>query len=73
LGRFPRAKKARNLIALFARTHPNHDYRVEPQAVNFTAHGDLWDYLFDLHFALPGPAGPLFIPWTLEMGSWRWV
>jgi hypothetical protein len=72
-GRFPRIREVRNLITLLERTYPNHNYRIEPQAVNFTAHGDLWDYIFDLHMEETGPTGPPFIPWTLEMGSWRWI
>ena len=47
--------------------------RIEPQSDHYTAHGDLWDYLYDLHQAGPATSTRLFLPWTLEIGSWRWV
>lgn len=56
---------------IFDRTYPNHRYyRFEPQALNYTAHGDLWDFLYDR--ALQRNDG-VFLPLTLEMGSWAWV
>lgn len=57
---------------LFDRTYPNHFYRVEPQALNYTTHGDLWDYLYD-QYAEKGPQDGVFLPLCLEMGSWMWV
>lgn len=53
------------------RTHPNHVYRVEPQAQAYTISGDLWDYLYDAYREAK-PNG-VFVPLTLEMGSWMWV
>ncbi len=50
---------------------PNHAYVFEPQSRHYLAHGDLWDYLYLGACARPG-AG-LFLPLTLEMGSWLWV
>ncbi len=70
---FPRQKDVESLKNLLDRSYPNHVYNVEPQSLTYTTHGDLWDYLFDKHFAVHGPVGPLFLPWTLEMGSWLWV
>ena len=72
---FPRLKEALRFARLLERTYPQHlyRYRIEPQAKNYTTHGDLWDYIFDRHWAVHGEQGPVFIPWTLEMGSWRWV
>jgi hypothetical protein len=72
-GGFPRKLEALNLTALLDATYPQNAYRVEPQSVNYTTHGDLWDWLFDLHLTRHGAAGPVFIPWTLELGSWNWV
>lgn len=59
------------LKALLDRTYPNHIYRVEPQSVQYRAHGDLWDYLYDEHKKL-APERTL-LPLTLELGSWNWV
>lgn len=60
-----------NMRSLFRRTHPNFTfYKIEPQALNYTTHGDLWDYIYLLNKdARPG----MFLPLTLEMGSWLWV
>lgn len=49
-------------------TYPNHIYKIEPQSLNYTTHGDLWDYLLEItqHTSL-------CLPWTLELGSWTWL
>jgi hypothetical protein len=52
-------------------THPNHWYRIEPQAQAYTISGDLWDHLYDAYREAQ-PQG-VFLPLTLEMGSWLWV
>jgi hypothetical protein len=60
------------LKQLLARTYPHHHpYIIEPQSVNYTTHGDLWDFLYDE--SLDADNGKLFLPFTLEMGSWLWV
>lgn len=57
------------LHAIFAATHAQHPYVFEPQSAQYLAHGDLWD-----HLVLQGEARPgVFLPLTLEMGSWLWV
>ena len=59
------------LRTLFRTTHPHHSiYVIEPQSHQYTTHGDLWDYLYDQSKV---SARGLFIPFTLEMGSWLWV
>jgi hypothetical protein len=60
---------------LFDKTYPNHFYKIEPQAKNYTTHGDIWDYLYDRHRAAQVSQNTqnLFIPWTLELGSWMWL
>jgi hypothetical protein len=59
------------LTELLDRTLPHHVYRVEPQARVYTIQGDLWDFLYDEHrHAHPDN---MFIPLTLEMGSWLWL
>lgn len=53
-------------------TYPHlHPYLIEPQSVNYTTHGDLWDYLYD--DARSRYPQHTFLPLTLEMGSWLWV
>ncbi len=59
------------LRRLFDRSYPNHFYRIEPQAKQYTTHGDLWDYLYDQQ--MKERSGRLFLPWTLELGSWLWL
>jgi Zinc carboxypeptidase len=46
----------------------HHRYIVEPQSCQYLAHGDLWDHLY-----LGAPPERVFLPLTLEMGSWLWV
>ncbi len=70
---FPRENDVKSLESLLNKSYPNHVYVVEPQALVYTTHGDLWDYLFDEHHKIHGSTGPLFLPWTLELGSWMWV
>jgi hypothetical protein len=56
---------------LFDRSYPNHPYRIEPQAIQYTTHGDLWDWLYDLKLAQAKKE--FFLPWSLELGSWMWL
>jgi hypothetical protein len=67
----PNLPDAFALRALFNRTYPNHSfYLMEPQSLSYTTHGDLWDFLYD-EFQERRPG--VFLPFTLEMGSWLWV
>jgi hypothetical protein len=60
------------LKQLMQRTYPHmHHYLIEPQSVNYTTHGDLWDYLYDEFIELTDQR--YFLPLTLEMGSWLWI
>ncbi len=64
--------EVRALSLLFDRTHPfHHEYLIEPQSVNYTTHGDLWDFLYDESLQEDGER--MFLPFTLELGSWLWV
>jgi hypothetical protein len=58
------------LAGLFDQTYENHHYVFEPQSGQYCTHGDLWDYLY-----LQAGENParIFLPLTLEMGSWLWV
>jgi len=48
----------------------HHRYLFEPQSRQYMAHGDLWDHLYLRALA---NGGRVFLPLTLEMGSWLWV
>lgn len=56
------------LHELFAGTHAHHAYLFEPQSSQYLTHGDLWD-----HLVLRTDGRGVFLPLTLEMGSWLWV
>lgn len=58
------------LEQLFEQTYPNHNYLFEPQSRQYLTHGDLWDYLY---LRAAGNDQRIFLPLTLEMGSWLWV
>lgn len=47
----------------------HHRYVLEPQSRQYLAHGDLWDFLY----LRACERGRVFLPLTLEMGSWLWV
>ncbi len=70
---FPRIKEVKNLTNILNEIYPHHIYHVEPQSASYTINGDLWDYLFEKHRLDQKTASNIFIPWTLEMGSWIWV
>ena len=57
------------LAAHFRSAQPDHPYLFEPQSRRYLAHGDLWDHLC----GEAAGSGRLFLPLTLEMGSWRWI
>lgn len=60
------------LELLLDRTHPfHHAYQIEPQSVNYTTHGDLWDFLYDE--SRQQASDGIYLPFTLELGSWLWV
>jgi hypothetical protein len=55
---------------LFQDTMNNYRYIFEPQSNQYLAHGDLWDFLYLKSLQQPER---VFLPLTLEMGSWTWV
>ncbi|AKH38861.1 MULTISPECIES: M14 family zinc carboxypeptidase [Nitrosomonas] len=57
------------LRKLFMQTYPYQDYLFEPQSQHYLVHGDLWDFLYLKSLA----SDHIFLPLTLEMGSWRWI
>ncbi|MGB0454490.1 MAG: M14 family zinc carboxypeptidase [Bacteriovoracaceae bacterium] len=70
---FPRIKEVEALKDLLDETLPHNVYSVEPQSSSYMTHGDLWDYLFDEQHREEKYKENVFIPWTLELGSWMWV
>lgn len=68
---FPRLAEVVGLQRLLDATLPNHVYKMEPQTQSYTISGDLWDHLFDRSTELSPES--VFVPLTLEMGSWLWV
>ncbi len=68
---FPHAAEALAVKRLLDATYPRHRYVVEPQATQYTTHGDLWDYLYD-QYRLHNPEG-IFMPFTLELGASSWL
>jgi hypothetical protein len=68
---FPYLPEAYRLKELFDQTYPHHFYAFEPMSRQYTIHGDPWDYLFEEN--RKKARSGLFIPFTLEMGSWAWL
>jgi hypothetical protein len=58
------------LTELFDHAYAHHNYVFEPQSRQYLTHGDLWDYLYRQAASQPDR---IFLPMTLEMGSWLWV
>ncbi|WP_423194233.1 M14 family zinc carboxypeptidase [Cupriavidus sp. H18C2] len=56
------------LKTMFEQAHPHHGYAFEPQSHQYLLHGDLWDFAYDRT-----PPANLFLPMTLELGSWLWI
>lgn len=68
---FLHAAEVYALKLLLDRTYPNHIYKIEPQSKNYTAAGDLWDFMFEEH--RKETPNNFFLPLSLELGSWTWV
>lgn len=66
----PHLAEVHSLITIFDRTYAHHRYIFEPQSCQYLTHGDLWDYLY---LKACQRKDRLFLPLTLEMGSWIWV
>lgn len=58
------------LCELHDQTLLHHRYLLEPQSQHYRTHGDLWDHLYLGACERPDT---VFLPLTLEMGSWLWV
>ena len=69
---FPLEKEALIFSNLLNEIHPYHIYNVESQSKSYLTDGDLWDYVFDLHYR-ENRGNKVLLPWCLEMGSWLWI
>ncbi len=58
------------LRSIFVQSNNYHRYVIEPQSLQYLAHGDIWDHLY---LQACTQAQRVFLPLTLEMGSWLWV
>jgi hypothetical protein len=58
------------LKEIFFQAYSQHQYVFEPQSLQYLAHGDLWDHLYAQANQNPET---VFLPLTLEMGSWLWI
>lgn len=61
------------LRTIFEESHVHHQYVFEPQSGQYLTHGDLWDYLYLKACARAEGPNHVFLPLTLEMGSWLWI
>lgn len=68
---FPRVAEVMGLASILEQAHPHHRYVIEPQCRHYTVHGDLWDYLYDMH--AERHTDRVFVPLTLELASWGWI
>jgi hypothetical protein len=59
------------LHAILEASHAHHPYVFEPQSRQYLTHGDLWDHLYLR--SLAAHPSCVFLPLTLEMGSWLWI
>lgn len=69
--RFPFLTEFKKLRNLFEDTYPHHVYRIEAQSNHYTTHGDIWDHII-LERKKKNNTN-IFIPLTLELGSWNWI
>lgn len=66
----PHLPEVHALWQIFEQTLVHHRYVFEPQSQQYRTHGDLWDYLYQQALQVPDR---VFLPLTLEMGSWLWI
>lgn len=70
---FPWIHKTQLFKELIDRTWPHNVFKIEPQSLAYMTHGDIWDYLLEEHINHHQGVSPVYIPWTLEIGSWTWI
>ena len=69
---YPFIAETMALKELFDRCYRHHVYKIEPMCEEYVINGDLWDHLLD-DFVKRFESDRLFMPLTLEMGSWLWL
>ena len=69
-GRFDELAGSGAKDVVFLQTYSHHAYVFEPQSLQYLAHGDIWDHLYQ---DACQSADRVFLPLTLEMGSWLWI
>ncbi|MCB0415969.1 MAG: zinc carboxypeptidase [Bdellovibrionales bacterium] len=69
---YPCSKQNEKFKKLFQENLPFNIYKIEAQSDSYLISGDFWDYAFDKFFEHHN-GGRVFLPWTLELGSWIWV
>jgi len=69
---YPYIAETLALKELFDRCYRHHVYKIEPMCKEYVINGDLWDYLLN-DFVQQFAGERLFLPLTLEMGSWLWL
>lgn len=67
---FPLLEEISALVDIYEENFPYHTYRIQPQSHDYMTHGDLWDYMFLEH---QKQSTNIFLPLSLEMGSWNWI
>jgi hypothetical protein len=68
---FEQVAELYSFTKLFEETHPYHVYQIEPQSKGYLLNGDIWDHFY-IEMKKVNP-NSIFLPLTLEMGSWTWV
>ena len=58
------------LQEIYLQSYSHHRYVFEPQSRQYLTHGDLWDHLY---LQACQASENVFLPLTLEMGSWAWI
>lgn len=66
----PHLPEVHALRTIFETSHAHHRYVFEPQSLQYLTHGDLWDHLY---LRARARGSEVFMPLTLEMGSWLWI
>jgi len=70
---YPFIAETMALKELFDRCYRYHVYKIEPMCQEYIINGDLWDYLLEDFVHRYAGEERLFLPLTLEMGSWLWL
>lgn len=70
---YPGLAETLALKQLLDGSYPHHFYKIEPMSKEYVIEGDLWDYLYLEFQQQCDVTKQVFVPLTLEMGSWSWL